>query len=118
LQDPSGWTHVEDDGEPMTEFPTAALVGVLHSNDDQDADGPVYFIAESAEGDEVGLVLPHGFTSSDDGNEILDAGGDVVAVVGQEYGFGGGEYALNDEVWSDGPRVDSLWLTGTISERA
>ncbi|WP_129787178.1 hypothetical protein [Promicromonospora panici] len=62
-------------------------------------------------------ATPYGFTSSDDGNEILDDSGEVVAVVGQEYQFGGGEYALDDEVWSDGPRVSSLWLTGAISER-
>ena len=100
--------------EPMADVPTAEFVGVLESNEDGDV---VFFIAEAEDGNDVGLVLPDGFTSSEEGDQIIDEAGSVVAVVGEQYGFSGGEYALGGDVWAEGPEVDSLWLTGTISER-
>lgn len=101
-------------GEEMVEVPTAEFVGVLDSDDDGEV---VYFTAEVDDGNEVGLILPHGFSSSEEGDQILDEAGNVVAVVGEQYGFSGGEYALGGDVWAGGPVVDSLWLTGTISDR-
>ncbi|WP_454857188.1 hypothetical protein [Promicromonospora soli] len=103
--------------EPLGDYPAAELIGVLDSSGGSVDDSPVYFLAEADDGSEIGLVLPHGFTSSEDGNEILDDSGNAVAVVGEQYAFAGGEYALSDEVWSEGPQVDYLWLTGTIAEQ-
>lgn len=100
--------------DQMVDSPMAEFVGVLGSNDEADI---VYFTAESDDGKEFGLVLPDGFTSSEDGEQVLDEEGGVVAVIGEQYSFSGGEYALGNDVWADGPEVDSLWLTGTISGR-
>jgi hypothetical protein len=101
----------------MSDFPAAEFVGVLGSSGGSVGDSPVYFLTEAEDGSEVGLVLPYGFSGSEDGSEILDDSVNAVAVVGEQYAFGGGEYALSDEVWSDGPQVDYLWLTGTINEQ-
>jgi hypothetical protein len=104
--------------EPVTEYPAAEFVGTLNSSGGSSVDdSPVYFLAETDDGSEIGLVLPNGFASSEGGDEILDDSGNTIAVVGEQYAFTGGEYALGDDVWSDGPQVDYLWLTGTIAEQ-
>ncbi len=101
----------------MTDMATAEIVGTLQAETPV-SDGPVHFTLDEGDGFVTGLVFPSGWSATQDGEGVLDASGDLVASVGSAYSVTGGEYALGEDVWSEGSAVDQLWLVGEIDDAA
>lgn len=97
--------------EPITGMSDSGVEGVLASYQEGDK---AYFYVLDDTGVKHGLIVPQGFTASDDGWTLLNEGREV-ATVGQSYFFPGGWASEQVGTMWDLPDTQghyTLWVVG------